>query len=198
MKNISFLKLDLLRELGSIGAGHAATSLSELANTQVDMSVPEIRLYPSQRIMDRLKDEEYFVLRSRLEGGISGMGYLVLSLGEARPLAGLLLGADPASVDMDGDMAQSALKEAANILLSSYMSALGDLTGFTVLADVPAMDGPINKNDVEKHISDAPADDIVYVKSNLTIKRLGFDAALLFVPDQKSLRAIFAKLGLPE
>ena len=40
----SSMHLDVLREIGNIGAGNAATALASLLNTVVDIEVPVIRL----------------------------------------------------------------------------------------------------------------------------------------------------------
>jgi len=37
---LSSIQLDVLQEVGNIGAGNAATALSELLNEKVDMTVP--------------------------------------------------------------------------------------------------------------------------------------------------------------
>ena len=36
------MELDALKELGNIGAGHAATSLSQLLDRTIEISVPKI------------------------------------------------------------------------------------------------------------------------------------------------------------
>ena len=36
--------VDVLRELGNIGAGNAMTALAQLLNCKVDMQVPQVRL----------------------------------------------------------------------------------------------------------------------------------------------------------
>ena len=36
-KNLSGIQMDVLREIGNIGAGNAATSMSELIDKRVDM-----------------------------------------------------------------------------------------------------------------------------------------------------------------
>ena len=39
---ITDMHLDVLKEIGNIGAAHAATSLSQLLNRKVDMHVPSV------------------------------------------------------------------------------------------------------------------------------------------------------------
>ncbi len=36
--------LDVLREIGNIGAGNAMTALSQMLQSKVDMQVPQVRL----------------------------------------------------------------------------------------------------------------------------------------------------------
>ena len=38
------MQLDVLKEIGNIGAGNAATSLSKLLSRRVGMNVPEVKL----------------------------------------------------------------------------------------------------------------------------------------------------------
>ena len=44
LENLSEMELDILKELGNIGTGHAATSLSVLLNKEVNMTVPSVRV----------------------------------------------------------------------------------------------------------------------------------------------------------
>ena len=40
-QKITSLHLDVLKEIGNIGAAHAATALSDLLNKKIDMRVPK-------------------------------------------------------------------------------------------------------------------------------------------------------------
>jgi len=44
LENLSEVELDVLKELGNIGTGHAATSLSKLLNKDVFLSVPKVKI----------------------------------------------------------------------------------------------------------------------------------------------------------
>ena len=44
VQSISSLHLDILKEIGNIGAGNAATALSNLLNKKIDMNVPNVRI----------------------------------------------------------------------------------------------------------------------------------------------------------
>jgi chemotaxis protein CheC len=200
MAKVSFLKLDLLREIGSIGAGRAATALSELISTRVSITVPDIRLFPFQKVMEMLPNDEYYLLDAALTGDLSGAEYLLLNKNEAKLMGSMLLGINPADVDVNDAMLQSSLCEVANILLSSYMNSLSDLTGFTVIVGVPNFTANIPKIEVEKHLTKHmdTMSEVIYVKSHLTIKDQSFEAPIFFAPAEKALQSLFTKLGLPD
>ena len=43
--SLSPFHLDVLKEIGNIGAGNAATALAKLIDKKVDMNVPQVRLW---------------------------------------------------------------------------------------------------------------------------------------------------------
>ena len=45
-------ELDLLKELGNIGAGNAATALSQLLNKEIHMNVPLAKIVSFNEMMD--------------------------------------------------------------------------------------------------------------------------------------------------
>ena len=44
LNELNAMHLDVLREIGNIGSGNAATSLASMLNTTVDIEVPTISL----------------------------------------------------------------------------------------------------------------------------------------------------------
>jgi len=46
IKNLTPMQLDAIREVGNIGAGHAATVLSQLLKQRVSMTVPQVNILP--------------------------------------------------------------------------------------------------------------------------------------------------------
>ncbi|MDF2720307.1 MAG: CheY-P-specific phosphatase CheC, partial [Paenibacillus sp.] len=55
-------QLDVLKEVGNIGAGNAATALSKLLNRPVDMQVPLVNMLPFEEIIEVLGGSEQIVL----------------------------------------------------------------------------------------------------------------------------------------
>ena len=48
--SLSPMQLDALREIGNIGAGNAATALSQIINRKIDMSVPRLNILPLSEV----------------------------------------------------------------------------------------------------------------------------------------------------
>ncbi len=71
---LSDLQIDALRELGSVGAGHAATALSQIVGTPVDISVPEARTVAVSEVPMIFDGPETLVgaVFSRLLGEVEG------------------------------------------------------------------------------------------------------------------------------
>lgn len=44
--------MDILKEIGNIGAGHAATALSKLLNKRIEMTIPDARIISFDEMMD--------------------------------------------------------------------------------------------------------------------------------------------------
>lgn len=71
---ISAIHLDVLKEICNIGAGNAATSLSQILGQKVEMHVPEAALVGFDDLLKIFGDEEEVVLGVMilLEGDITG------------------------------------------------------------------------------------------------------------------------------
>ena len=201
-KPVSLNQLDVLREIGTIGAGRAATALADLLNSRVEISLPETKLIPLENLDKILGDPEknFFVLDAGLEGDVGGRILFLLSPAEARILGGALIGKEPSGIDLEDELFKSSLKEAANILVGAYMNALSDITGLSILYSVPslALDMVAALLDfIFIQIAQDSAE-ALFIKTNLKIKDIDFAGLFLFFPDTVSLKKIFNTLGMAE
>ncbi|WP_010649277.1 chemotaxis protein CheC [Oceanobacillus massiliensis] len=140
--NLTYEQKDVLREIGNIGAGNAATSLSKLLNTKVEMNVPSVNIVSYDEIMELIggPDETIVGLMFRILGEAPGTVYLILSVDEAEYLVRILTN-DPGYSLFDGEreneLAMSALHEIGNIVTGSYLTALSDFTKINMQPSVP-------------------------------------------------------------
>jgi len=139
--SLNSFHLDVLKEIGNIGSGNAATALAKLLGKKVDMKVPQIRIMGFSEINEILGGAETPVAGILLGvlGDIKGFILFVLEQDAADMLVNILMCREPdAKVEYD-EITTSALKEVGNILTGSYLSALSALTGLTIKPDVPAL-----------------------------------------------------------
>lgn len=139
-------ELDVLREVGNIGAGNAVTALASLLGREIDMSVPVAQVVDFNEITNLLNGPETFVagILVDMSGNLNGYILLVLEISNAYELVNMVLddGREiPETVTAAdfGEMEMSALTEIANILIGSYLSSLCMLTNLEIVPSVPAI-----------------------------------------------------------
>lgn len=135
------LQLDVLREVGNIGAGHAATALSQLLDKPIDMLVPKVRMVPFEEIADSVGGAEQVVVAIflRVEGETPGNLFFIITVDSAKGLLHNLASLAAGQGDDFSEMELSALHEIGNILAGSYLSSLADFTGLTMYPTVPSL-----------------------------------------------------------
>jgi chemotaxis protein CheC len=139
-RSLSALERDALREVASIGAGHAATALSQMTGARIMITVPEVALLRVDRLGELIGPPEAPVaaVRMRVMGDFTGTTVVAASARVAHALCAMLLRQPVPSGGADFDpMEQSTLKETGNILCSAYLNALSDFLGLMLLPSVP-------------------------------------------------------------
>lgn len=141
VRELEDIQLDALREVANIGAGHAATALSQMTNSRIMISVPRLQVAPIEEVPEMIADPEAVVASVLMHvlGDITGRTLLVLPRDAAMRLAEILLHRDQGSLKVFGEIEQSAVKEAGNILCAAYMNALSDFMGMMILPSVPSL-----------------------------------------------------------
>jgi len=135
------LELDALREAGNMGAGRAATALSQMLGKPVSIDVPKASIIRLEALPEHVGGPETVVAATyfRVYGDAPGRLLMLLGQDSLAPLLSLLLGRHVAPGEPLDETALSAVKELGNILCSSYLNALSDFMGFALLPSVPAL-----------------------------------------------------------
>ncbi len=140
INNLNDLHMDVLKELGNIGAGNAVTALSRMVNKKIDMSVPKSKILDFNEVSELVGGPEiesvgiYF----ELSGDITGSMLFMLNVPSAMSLVSMLMGVEYTARNLD-DIGRSALKEIGNILTGSYLSALSGMTRLKMHITIPAL-----------------------------------------------------------
>ena len=142
--NLNNLQMDVLKEIGNIGAGNAATALAKLLKKKVNLDVPKVKVLMFQEVSEILGEAEIPVvgLLLAVTGDIRGSIMFILKNEAARGWVNILMGKPRCDeiecIEFD-EIEISALKEIGNILAGSYLSALSSLTGLNILPSVPEL-----------------------------------------------------------
>ena len=131
---------DALRELGNIGAGHAAAAFSEFVGERVTMRVPLVELVPFDDVTEALGGPETPVAAAyvRVTGDMAGHLFVIQPLSAARRLLSSLAPAARAELPLDA-VAESVLEELGNIMAAHFLSSLTDFTQLRLRPSVPSV-----------------------------------------------------------
>ncbi|HBR03179.1 MAG TPA: CheY-P-specific phosphatase CheC [Ruminiclostridium sp.] len=197
---LSCFQLDVLREIGNIGAGNAATALAKLLDKKIDMKVPKINVMKFSEVSDVLGGAETLVVGILLivQGDISGSLMFILDEQSARILVNILMNkSHNAKLEYD-EMTLSVLKEIGNILAGSYLSALSNLTNLRIMPGVPDlavdMSGAILSVPAIEFAKDS--DSVLYIENEFTDGQESVLGELFLIPDKASFKRLLHALGV--
>ena len=198
VRNLSRQALDALREVANIGAGHAATALSEITGQRIMISVPHITVAAIEDVPNQIADGEEPVagVAIKIAGDLTGLTLLVFPQPIAHRIASLMMGGRP--VQALGAIEESALKEAGNILSAAYLNALADFFSMRILNSPPVLaidmsDAILSSTYIEtsegaSHVFCVESE---FMLANDTVPLRGF---FLLLPDPPSLRAMLTAI----
>jgi chemotaxis protein CheC len=202
VRGLKELQLDALREVANIGAGHAATALSQMTNHTIMIAVPEVNVRPLEEVTDLVgrPDEVVAAVLMHMMGDLTGRTLVLFPEGSARTLCDILFRRSAGTTGEFGPMEQSGLKEAGNILASAYMNALSDFMGMMLLPSVPSLvvdqAGAVLTTAYLNFGHDRDYVFCVETEFNFLDSPVQIRGHFLLLPDLASLRAIFDAIRL--
>lgn len=192
--------LDVLKEIGNIGAGNATTALAQMLQRKVDIMVPKAELLEFRDVGDAIGGEETLMagVYMMVEGDITGSMMFLLEKESARHLVNQMLGGygDPNAEEF-GEMEISVLKEMGNIMTGSYLNSLSELTHLKIFPSPPDV-----AVDMAGAILSVPAIEFAALGDKMLMIQTRFrdevaiDGFFVLVPDMDSYRKIMESLGM--
>jgi chemotaxis protein CheC len=203
VRDLKELQLDALREVANIGAGHAATALSQLTSRTIMIAVPEVNIRPLEEVPELLgqPDEVIAAVLMHMMGDLTGRTLVLFPEPSAKALCDILFRRTPGTTAGFTPMEQSGLKEAGNILASAYMNALSDFMGMMLVPSVPSLVIDLSAAILTTAYLNFGHDrDYVFcVETAFRVEGATepLRGHFLLLPDMPSLRAIFDAIRLP-
>lgn len=194
------IHLDVLKEIGNIGAGNAATSLSQMIGKKIDMEVPQAAVSDLNQLVQLFGDEEEVVICISLEvtGDTPSNVFFILKEQSALQLVDRLMGLLPGTYKEFDETAQSALQEVGNILTGSILNAMSSMTNLNMQPSVPAfahdmLGAVLSAALLERGYFD---DKALIIETRFYDEDVVIDGYFFMLPQADSLGKIFNSVGV--
>jgi chemotaxis protein CheC len=198
--NLSEMQMDALRECGSIGAGHAATALSQLVGHPIAIDVPTLELVGIGDVPELFGGPEVLVaaVHVRLLGDIGGSMLFMAERSSALALVDLMHAREVGSAHSYGADEEALLTHVASILMSAYLAAIGRLADVSMLPARPssALDMAGALMEAVTSAAALHADVALLLRTRFHDADTSVDAYLFFLPDAEALDLLLGRLGV--
>ncbi|MDR1548906.1 MAG: chemotaxis protein CheC [Hungatella sp.] len=194
------LGLDLIREIGSIGTGNAATALSSLLGKTVRMTLPDVKILGYNNAIRVMGDPEEIVaaILVKMTGEINGLMLFILKLDFINEVLNSVMKHTIEDYYQLNVLETSALEEIGNIIIASYVNAMSNLSDVTINLSVPdiavnMLGGILSVPIVEFGYQ---TDKMMMISGQFVIGGKVLQSDLLMMPDIQSLNFLMEKLGI--
>lgn len=199
LEEVNNMYLDVLKEIGNIGAGNATTAIANMLGMKIDMNVPSIRLMEVSKLGMAVgaEDETIVGIFLEVENDIEGSMMFLLDIPSARYLVNKLMMQEVSAEQPFNEMELSALKEIGNIIAGSYLSALSSLTNMVIAPSIPYI-----AVDMAGSILSVPAiefgrygDNALLIQTEICAD-VAINGYFILMPEQDSYEKILKSLGI--
>jgi chemotaxis protein CheC len=187
------LQQSALREIANIGSGHAATALSQLLGRPVEIGYSEALLTVLAEAIDRIgapmSRSALVDTPIRADGGTV---LLVFPDDTGEQLCQLL------GTSLTDEIGRTALQEVGNILATSYLNALVEMTGMELEPEPPTVEIDLLGQLLSQSAASggSPSDPTVLMRSQMTVEASTAKFSFLFVPRIGSVETLLGRLGV--
>lgn len=186
-------------EISNIGVGHAATALSQLLGTSVEIQVPRVSVMDISDVPDYLggADKPVVGMFLKMLGDATGDMLIIYPRDSSDRMISILLQRELKEEEMFTELGQSALKEVGNILASAYLSALGSMLGVSLIPSTPNVSYDMAGAIIDYTLIElCSADDAaLLVETEFFIKGDELKGNFFLIPDPDSLNVILNAVG---
>ncbi len=194
---LSEVQADAIQELGNIGAAHAATTLSVMLGSTIEMSVPAIKVVDLAQLGRYMGEESAAMVAFELQGDIPHGGYILfyITRGSAVRLTNTMLG----MTEMDRpltEMDESALLEVGNIMVSAFLDATAELLGIVMLPSPPALTIDMAHAAMQSLIAQMQEEtnEVLLFSTELVCEEHRIDSDIIMMPETSTLVKIVGLL----
>lgn len=195
------MQLDVLREIGNIGAGNAATALATILDEKVEISLPRVRITDFDTAINALGGAETMTVGVlvNFDGEAHGMIMFLLNMEDAKAIMSILIQDDEEG--QDGQLSElklSAIKEIGNILGSSYINSISQLTGLRIHVSIPyiAIDMAGALMSVPIIEFGSVGEKVMFIEEVFSAEENKLSSNIIMFAEIETLKIIMERLGL--
>ncbi len=186
-------ELDAFKELGNVGAGHAAIALSKFFSKEVDMSVPFIRVGDEETILSGINLNEDEIVGFTVTEVIEPLRYKLSVLFKESvilSLLKLLSSTSRTEIKNDddlSDMQKSLIQEIGSTIILRYVAALNKMLKVNSLPELAPkfkLEYPLV---AIKESGYNDSSNLIFIQLDLFTDELKFECHLLIQPHHESL-----------
>jgi chemotaxis protein CheC len=194
---LSEVQADAIQELGNIGAAHAATTLSQMLGSTIEMSVPAIKVVDLAQLGEYMGEESAAMVAFELQGDIPHGGYILfyITRESAVRLTNTMLGMTEMNRPFT-EMDESALLEVGNIMVSAFLDATAELLGFVMLPSPPSLTIDMAHAAMQSLIAQMQeeSNEVLLFSTELVCEEHKIDSDIIMMPEPSTLVRIVGLL----
>ena len=192
------LQKDALKEVGNIGAGHAATALSQLLNTKINLTEPRIDVIKFRDLATRVGHENRVIagLHMYVRGEAPGQMVVIFDREQALDFVNVFIKRIIGDIQVFDSIVDSTLKELGNIIAGSYLTAIIQLTGINLLPSVPTLSYGTIQAAFRTLMSILPDQDVFLIESSFLDKEKQVSGQFILIPETGSLGPLLSVFGV--
>lgn len=186
------IQLDALTEIFNIGAGRAASSLSEIVGSEVLLSVPRVEFYLARDINAQvlsLSSARLGSVQQNFTGPFRMAASLLFTEERALEIVQEMLGSQVQREDLV-EYEQEAMCEVGNIILNACLSAMADMLSVAFDSTLPEYSSDVTEAVIERIVSDIDNPLMLVLHMNMVIEKRGSQGTLIFWLSSSSLQEL--------
>lgn len=196
---LDIFKLDVLQEVGNIGAGNSATALSKMLDAKINVTIPNVRVLAFDEISEALGGSNIVAMGVSIDliDDMHGRLLQILQKSFVEKILNTFYQKQVEDLKLLDEMDQSVVAEVGNITTAAYANALSVLSGMRINITPPKqLTAEVGKL---LHIPSAEIDEyggkVLFIDVNFFIGEEEFRSNMILELDLKSLSFLFNNLG---
>lgn len=192
------LQQDALKEIGNIGAGHAATALSQLLSAKIGLVEPRIDVIKFGELAEKVgrSNRDMAILRMEVRGEGPGHIAVLFDREQATEFVRRFIRRVIGDITIFDSIGESTLKELGNIVAGSYLTAIVQLTGVRLDPSVPVLTYGTVQTAFKDLATIQPDRPVFFVESVFLDNDVTIGGEFIFIPEYGSLTPLLSVFGV--